>query len=79
MPTGLALAEGFFAFGFVFSVAGLWWIRDKPESWVPPAWYSAGYFGPMTRWRFKLNCVVGLIAFPILAAITYLAIRPVLT
>jgi hypothetical protein len=79
MPTALALLEGFYALAFAFSAAGLWWIRDKPESWVPPAWYRAGYFGPVTRWRFKFNCVVGLLAFPILAAITYLAIHPAAT
>jgi hypothetical protein len=70
-----ALAEAFFAFGFVFSVVGLYWSRHKPADWIPPAWYRAGYLGSMDRDRFRLNCAVGLFGFPMLAAITFLWAR----
>ena len=70
MPT-MWLAEGFFAFGFVFSLVGLYWTRDKPPEWMPPAWYRAGYLGPMNRERFRTNCFFGLIGFPVLGAIVF--------
>jgi hypothetical protein len=72
LPTAwLAAFESFYALGFIFSALGLYWTRNKPADWVPPAWYRAGYFGQMRRDRFRVNCMVGIIAFPSLAIFTY--------
>jgi hypothetical protein len=59
MPAAwLVLIEVFCAFGLVFSTCGLYWTRDKPADWMPPAWYRAGYFGPVHRDRFRLSCLI---------------------
>lgn len=67
----IALVEALFLLGFAFSVGGLLWTRDKPRDWLPPAWYRAGYFGPMLRTRFRLNCWIGVVGFPVFAVLVW--------